>query len=230
MIFCCHDILSIFHYMLSQLHILQILKIYGLKEVLLYFWVFFITVKLFLSFEEMEQKWLIYPLFFSTGLSLVYFFTSSYKFSFFLDLIDYGDAKGFTPLMHAVFSKSMSCLRILLQFGSKPEIIDGKGRTALHFCARKVCSFFFNCSQPFNNFSLISIMFLLIYIFFLANKSSSVKTKVFSEFFTGIAYLGRNKQEQSNHCLIAYLIAFWLCSNSRNCSKIDSFSLFYLSK
>ncbi|XP_065071100.1 ankyrin repeat domain-containing protein 55-like isoform X2 [Rhopilema esculentum] len=53
------------------------------------------------------------------------------------DLIDYGDAKGFTPLMHAVFSKSMSCVRILLQFGSKPEIIDSKGRTALHFCARK---------------------------------------------------------------------------------------------
>ena len=56
MIFCCHDILSIFHYMLSQLHILQILKIYGLKEVLLYFWVFFIRVKLFLSFEEMETE------------------------------------------------------------------------------------------------------------------------------------------------------------------------------
>jgi len=53
------------------------------------------------------------------------------------DLIDYGDGKGFTALMHAVFAKNLKCMQLLLESGSKTEVIDGKGRTALHFCARQ---------------------------------------------------------------------------------------------
>ena len=57
---------------------------------------------------------------------------------FFSDLIDYGDGKGFTALMHSVFAKSARCAKLLLECGSKPELKDGKGRTALHFCSRQV--------------------------------------------------------------------------------------------
>ena len=56
----------------------------------------------------------------------------------FSDLIDYGDGKGFTALMHSVFAKSARCGELFLECGSKPELKDGKGRTALHFCSRQV--------------------------------------------------------------------------------------------
>ena len=56
-----------------------------------------------------------------------------------LDLIDYGDSNGDTALMHAVLSKHVECLKILLEAGSKTEMKDLQGRTALLLSAAKVC-------------------------------------------------------------------------------------------
>ena len=75
------------------------------------------------------------------SISVFFGFLLEYFQFILIDLIDYGDGKGFTALMHAAFAKNIDCMQLLLKSGSKPEVVDGKGRTALHFCARQVLSY-----------------------------------------------------------------------------------------
>ena len=74
-------------------------------------------------------------------------FTKPFEIEF-LDLIDYGDGNGYTPLMHAVCASNIECLKLLLDSGSKPESRDRIGRTALILCALSVSIYWRSKANP----------------------------------------------------------------------------------